>query len=250
MSLVVLCLSSVTAFGADLPGKHPSIIEAPSPISSLPVASWSGFYAGVVAGTGRMSARDADLSPITNADGTPISKDLYRSGGAAGVEAGYALQSGALVYGVEADLALANLRGRQDAVGYVQTTPFAVGLEAKTNALGTLRGRVGYALDKLLVYGTGGVAFAHQRSSLTVADLSASPALSSTGYASGYAVGWTIGAGLEYAFADHFSGKVEYLYSDIGDRIRGDAFEIQALNDQNGFCVSLAPHAALKFVQR
>jgi outer membrane immunogenic protein len=68
----------------------------------------------------------------------------------------------------------------------------------------TVRGRAGYAWDRVLFYGTGGAAFANVQ-----AGAGALPFSSST------QTGWTAGAGVEYAFAPNWTAKVEYLFVDL-----------------------------------
>ncbi|MGA8651485.1 MAG: outer membrane beta-barrel protein, partial [Xanthobacteraceae bacterium] len=81
------------------------------------------------------------------------------------------------------------------------------GCETKSNWLATVRGRAGYAWDRVLFYGTGGAAFANVQ-----AGAGALPFSSST------QTGWTAGAGVEYAFTNNISAKVEYLYVGLGSQ--------------------------------
>ena len=79
--------------------------------------------------------------------------------------------------------------------------------------LGTLRARFGYSWNRVFLYGTGGLAFGNVKSSvLAVTD-------DSDVFAGSYSkvrFGWTAGAGVEYAFADRWSAKLEYLHFDLG----------------------------------
>jgi outer membrane immunogenic protein len=72
--------------------------------------------------------------------------------------------------------------------------------------LSTARIRIGYAFNQILVYGTGGIAFGDIQSGLNP------PAT----FDSSINVGWTAGAGIEYAFAQNWSAKIEYLYINLG----------------------------------
>jgi outer membrane immunogenic protein len=83
----------------------------------------------------------------------------------------------------------------------------AGGLSCKTasNWLGTLRARFGYAWDRVLVYGTAGGAGANVQTSLNGLPVQTNPEF-----------GWTVGAGMEWAFADNWTAKVEYLFVDLG----------------------------------
>ena len=75
-----------------------------------------------------------------------------------------------------------------------------------SNWLGTLRARFGYAWDRVLVYGTAGGAGANVETALTGLPYQSSPEF-----------GWTVGAGVEVALAEHWTFKVEYLFVDLGN---------------------------------
>src|SRR5262249_46984452 len=84
----------------------------------------------------------------------------------------------------------------------------AGGLSCKTasNWLGTLRARFGYAWDRVLVYGTAGGAGANIQTALTGLPYQTNPEF-----------GWTVGGGIEVAFAEHWTFKAEYLFVDLGN---------------------------------
>lgn len=180
VSAAASALLSSAALAADLPARVPAI--APAPVFTA--VNWSGLYVGaqVGYGWGRQVWRDAPLS--FNGDGV-----------VGGLHAGYNIQSGALVFGVEADFELSG--GRVEDV--------TTGFEAREQYRGSLRLRTGYAFDRALLYVTGGVAGRH--SELSVQGVSASK----TSY------GWTLGAGLEYAINQNWSARAEYRYSDFGN---------------------------------
>ena len=115
------------------------------------------------------------------------------SGVAGGVQAGYNWQSGALVFGVEGDL---EATGANDTFApYKFSNPW----------FGTARGRVGYAFNNVLFYGTGGLAFGELRGETFGLSESHTNA------------GWTAGVGAEFGFAPNWSAKIEYLYVDLSD---------------------------------
>ena len=119
-------------------------------------------------------------------------------GGLAGGTIGYNMQSGSWVFGLEGDFDWADIKANTAcALGTCQT---------KTDWFATARGRVGYAaLGNFMPFITGGAAFADVKATNTLF-----PEVSKT------MIGWTAGAGVEYAFGGHWSAKVEYLYSDLG----------------------------------
>jgi outer membrane immunogenic protein len=108
-----------------------------------------------------------------------------------------------LVLGIEGDFDWTGLKGGgHDSFGNTINTD--------TQWTSTVTGRIGAAFDRLLVYGKGGVAFAHDNDSLNdVFGGSASDNFTRTG--------WTAGAGLEYAFAQNWTAKIEYDYLGFGN---------------------------------
>ncbi len=177
-----------TAFAADLPAKAPAPMMAPVAVW-IPI--WSGFYAGVNAGYGWASVGTADVSDsLTGAIG--------------GGQIGYNWQTGALVLGVEGDMQASGQRRSDTAV--VGGTTYT--LDQKIPWFATLRGRIGYAAGPWLIYGTGGVAWANYK--LSVSALGGEVSNDNTKAA------WTLGGGVEWMFAPRWSGKLEYLYMDTG----------------------------------
>jgi outer membrane immunogenic protein len=108
------------------------------------------------------------------------------------------------VLGVEADMQAASIGGTFDAL-----VPAAAFGTNKLDAFGTARGRLGYAFDRLLVYGTGG--FAAGRNTFQI--IQAASATESETH-----TGWTAGGGLEYGVGQNWSVKAEYLHVDLGDK--------------------------------
>jgi outer membrane immunogenic protein len=178
------------AFAADLP---PPIAPPPrAPAAYVPVATeynWSGFYVGVNGGYG-----------FGNADwtgGAVASGRFNASGLLIGSTVGANYQIGQFVLGIETDMDYATLKGNGPA-------GFCANCQTTSNWLGTTRGRAGFALDRVLFYGTGGAAYARVNAAANgVIDGST-------------ALGWAAGAGVEGALADRWTAKIEYLYADFG----------------------------------
>jgi len=194
--------SAVSAQAADLPTKAP-YYKAPV----IQVYNWTGFYAGVNAGVG------FNRSYTTLA--APASGDAFRLGGLGGLgggQIGYNWQFGNflgfgnLVLGVEADIQGSGLNDDR--------TAFATGgFNQKLDWFGTARGRVGLATGSVLTYFTGGFAYGNVKTTFSDSVTPAnSLALSST------RTGWTIGSGIEAALGGNWTGKVEYLYLDLGNQ--------------------------------
>ena len=135
----------------------------------------------------------------------PPGTNIDISGGLAGGQIGANYQAGSWVFGVEADASWADLTGNTACVTGI--VGVAANCRAKVDALGTFAGRLGFALDRVLFYGKGGVAFANDKYELT----------SIAAYrANETRWGWMVGGGIEYSFTDNWSAKVEYNYLDFG----------------------------------
>jgi len=176
------------ALAADLPpGPPPSRAPATYVPVAVPYYNWGGIYIGVNGGY------DYGRTDWTAAGGTTgtFNAPGFLVGGTLGAN----FQAGAFVFGVEGDLDYSRLSGST-------TCGPAPGVSCQTseNYLGTARLRAGYAWDRVLFYATGGGAFG----SIT--------ATTPLGSNSNNEFGWTAGAGIEYAFAQNWTAKVEYLY--------------------------------------
>jgi outer membrane immunogenic protein len=152
-----------------------------APAAVIAVNNWTGFYIGAMGGYAQENT--SGIGAL--------------SGGFAGGTLGYNWQTGNLVFGLEADAAWAD-------VGATVAIPGLVSVTDKVRSTGTVRGRIGYAFDQVLIYGTGGYAWADNRLSATAGAASISD--------SHFHSGWTVGAGVEVLFAPKWSVKAEYLY--------------------------------------
>jgi outer membrane immunogenic protein len=181
---------------ADLP-----VRPAPAPIAPVmyapPVYDWTGIYVGGNLGGGFASSSWSD--PFTGANNT-FNKDGFIGGG----QIGGNLQYNWLVFGIEGDFDWTGLKGSgTDSAGN--------SINTKTQWTSTVTGRIGAAFDRLLVYGKGGVAFADDQSSLN--DTFGGTASTTT-----TRTGWTAGVGLEYAFYENWSARIEYDYLGFGSQ--------------------------------
>jgi outer membrane immunogenic protein len=169
-----------TASAADLAARP----YTKAPLLS-PATNWSGFYIGAMGGY----AFDSD-----------------NGGGFGGGTIGYNWQfpGSQFVFGIEVDAAGASIKDSATAnFGVV-----AITAEDKINALGSVTGRVGVAMDTALFYAKGGYAWANNKLSVTVPGfLSASDSHVHSGY--------TIGGGIEYMFAPNWSAKAEYMFTHL-----------------------------------
>lgn len=210
---------ATSAMAADLPRR--TLAPAPAPVLPIaPVFTWTGFYVGVHAGyaSADISARSRAVSPglagLINAGVVPGAISVESEGFIGGAQVGYNLQFGAFVAGLEADISYVDGDTTSiyaDALGGATRTT----VDYKTSFFGTVRGRVGVAFDRILVYGTGGLAFSDVDATVTVTNPN-TPGLRGFGRIDETAVGWTVGGGVEFALTNNITVKGEYLYYDFG----------------------------------
>ena len=185
-------LTTISAHAADM-GVRPAMPANPG---YIPAAFyWSGFYLGGEAGGGWGNASWVDaVAPGTTASVSPTG---FLVGGFMGIN----YQTGPVVLGLE---------GTFDGTWFNGNTTDAAGNNLKSQVFwsATTTARLGIAFDRLLIYGKGGAAFAYDRATETTSP--ATGLLQAMGSVD--RVGWTVGGGVEYAFTEHFTGRVEYDY--------------------------------------
>lgn len=228
LAVLALALGTVPAWSADL-------ARAPVAYKAAPVASiynWTGLYIGANGGYGSGDVNTSQNSVTTSGPlfGLPVGflppaartfTGLDRSygsdGGFGGLQIGYNFQSGNIVFGIEGDYQWSDIKGEDHFLGSLAGPTYDV--YSKMSDFATIRGRFGYALDNVLLYGTGGVAFGKME--LTTVDTPGIPGFflgpAYSGSASKWATGYTVGAGVEWAFAQNWSVKGEYQYLSFSD---------------------------------
>jgi outer membrane immunogenic protein len=175
----------------------------------VPVAAWTGFYAGVNGGYAS-GAYDDQLS-----DSLVPFGGLKPEGGFGGGQIGYNWQGFShpnLVFGIEADIQAADISDSA-------TDIFGGKYESKVDWLGTVRGRLGYALDRTLVYATGGLAYG----GVSNRNWGYSGELPYDFHKETTATGYVVGGGLEYKITPAWSFKGEYQYINLGKNDPVDA---------------------------
>ena len=193
-ALSVLALGTA-AVAADLPRRA----TAPTPyVASVPVFTWTGFYAGVNAGYGWGSQK-----------GTADAAYGSLSGAQVGGTAGYNYQMGQIVLGMEGDWDWSNAKNTNGA--YI----------SKQTSIATARGRIGYAVDRVLLFTTGGYAGGNVERTFG--------ATSTSDWHNGYA----LGGGMEYAITNKVSAKAEYLYTDVSSKTDAASLPSRAGLTQN-----------------
>jgi outer membrane immunogenic protein len=235
----IAALVGTPAFAADM------ALKAPPPLTSA--TSWSGFYVGLNGGYGwgNQTVAFSPNDPIayafscggTGGSTCPPPAPVDSNGEFGGIQVGYNWQfSHVALAGVETDLDGAGIHGSgtstflMDPAAPPGTSDFVA--QQDITWFGTVRGRLGWLpSDDLLLYATGGFAFAHVNENLS---LNVNPALGGAG-AGSFAfsctfpgtncffgstsrtvTGWTAGAGLEYALWNNVSLKAEYLFVSLG----------------------------------
>jgi outer membrane immunogenic protein len=161
------------AFAGDLPLQRQSNYAPPQSYNSL--FNWTGFYAGVHGGYAWGSG--AGLNP---------------DGFVGGIQAGYNYQFAPNgVLGVETDISATSIEDKSG------------GVKFGMDYLGTIRGRAGYTLDRVMFYVAGGAAYG--RGALDVLGLTNNQVH----------WGWTLGGGIEAMVTPNVSARLEYLYVDL-----------------------------------
>lgn len=179
LALTLACIASGLALSAAAAADIPN---GPQPYYSAPQSgyyNWAGFYAGANVGY--------QWGKVSNTGTNP-------SGLEGGLQGGYNWQNGQFVFGGETDL---NITGSEDTFApYKFSNPW----------FGTLRGRAGMAMNNILFYGTGGLAYGGMKGESFLLSESKTH------------IGWTLGLGIEVGFTPNWSAKLEYLYTDLTSR--------------------------------
>lgn len=230
LSTVAIAAVSASAFAADLPSRR----APPVYIPPVPLFSWTGFYIGgqVGAAFGRDNAREVATPNGAGPDvlysvGTP-------TGTIGGAHIGYnfstqslpvlgqfagGLSSLPFIGGFGGAGGVVGVEGDVDGTDYRSTANFPLTAGGtfsnrfREQITGSARGRVGIAVDRALFYATGGVAFGQFRETYQFAGAGL---LITTDDLTHTRVGYTVGAGLEYAITTQFSLRGEYRYTNFG----------------------------------
>lgn len=196
-----------------------ALLAFPATVNAQSLPNWTGIYAGVHAGHGwsdlDLRSNDGFDSQVLFPGAAGIDADGYLLGGHAGAQ----YQVGNVVFGIEADVSKTN--GDNDAFFATQDYINSDGGNGTSwsdsiaiDRMYSLRGRIGYAIGRTMIYGTGGVAWADAEATHRVADGPNAP----------HAVvrdsrtfnGYVVGGGIEYAPSSNVSIRLEYLYTDMG----------------------------------
>jgi outer membrane immunogenic protein len=190
----LMALSVVGAQAADLPRAAPAY---KGPVA-VPLYNWTGGYIGINGGY-----------VWGQSDWGLLGGDAKPNGGTIGLTLGYNWQGlgSPWVFGIEGDINWADINGA------FLNVACPLGCSIKSDWFGTVRGRIGYAFDRVMPYVTGGFAYGNVKANIN-----------GIGTTSDTNFGWTLGAGLEGAIAPNWTAKIEYLYMDLGNTDCGPIF--------------------------
>ena len=211
--IAAIALIGTPVLAADL--NKPVVYKAPPPAPPAPVYSWTGWYVGINGGWGWASGcctYGANGTIFDTVNGATVNTSGSINGGLFGGQIGANYQINALVLGIEGDWDWSG-QSRTGSVCILEpacaNNGAAISETVKIPWIATVRGRFGYAADRVLFYGTGGVAFISTSDNISGNTLGFSGTILN---ASTTSTGWTAGAGVEWAFAQNWTAKVEYLY--------------------------------------
>jgi outer membrane immunogenic protein len=192
VTLMFAVVAAASALASDLPPPGAPAPRAPAVyLPPAPVYNWGGIYFGINGGWG--------FGKSNWTFGSVSTGNFNVSGGLVGATLGANWQSAGFVAGLEGDYDGSWLDGKASICGVPNC-------ETKNTWLATFRGRAGYAADRVLFYGTAGGAFGN-----IVANVA------TTNFLSTSKAGWTAGAGIEGAFTNNLTARVEYLFVDLSN---------------------------------
>jgi outer membrane immunogenic protein len=225
---IVATAAISSAYAADI---APRYTKAPPPVA---IYNWTGFYIGGNAGYswGRANNDAYFYNANTNVLVGTGASAYDMNGWVAGGQAGYNWQVQNWVWGLEGDIQATGQKGStaylcagavcspgQTAVP-IALSPVAVTLDQKLEWFSTIRGRAGYTFAPTVMgYVTGGLAIGEVKSDATILGRTGgvgAPFVSTFTTDRTTRVGWTVGAGVEASLGGNWTGKIEYLYLDLG----------------------------------
>ena len=222
LAVASVVLGTASAFAADL---APQYTKAPIMASAY---NWTGFYVGANVG-GQWGSADPTTSTVWTPTGyfatssVPAiaavgAQSANSSSVTGGFTAGYNWQVNHAVFGLEGDINYFGFKGSATGSAVYPCcapTAFTVSSQVSADWLATIRGRIGFlATPSWLLYATGGAAIAEVKGNFNFTDTFA--AATESAAIRDTRVGWTVGAGTEYAVGNGWSLKAEYLYVDLG----------------------------------
>jgi outer membrane immunogenic protein len=210
LSLGALTLGAANAADLRAPVKAP-VAVAPA------CAQFGGFYLGVQGGTVTHETGWTDRDNWADQFNIDIALghvERTKWGGAVGPLIGYNWQRNCTLFGVEADWSWTSVSHSRGYTGNGVPADMLITLDDKVRWYGTVRTRAGVIVNDLLIYATGGFAYANVRHAWTLTQPGLTEGFSSTGTR----LGWTAGVGTEWAWTGNWSIKFETLYVRFADK--------------------------------
>ncbi|NNU58986.1 outer membrane protein [Ochrobactrum soli] len=202
MKLKTLLLASTVALIAATGAKAADAVieQEPAPVVVAPTFTWNGAYIGGQVGYG-WGKSDFSGDLFTTGDVKP-------DGFLGGLYAGYNFDLGNnVVLGIDGDITYNDV---SEGIDVYDDIGLAGSFENKLRWSGAVRARAGYAFDRFLPYIAGGVAFGNIKNSGDIDGIGFSESKTLTG--------WTVGGGVDYAATDNLILRLEYRYTDYGDK--------------------------------
>lgn len=191
----------------------------PAPVAAE--FSWTGWYIGANLGGSWANVPENFAIPIL---GAAVANTATSTSIVGGGQIGYNYQINHIVLGIEADF-----DGRHNSnnfsclvvapTGCVPASASILGLQDTQNWLGTVRGRLGVAFNRVFLYGTGGLAYGNVQHTLNETQLTGiggAPLAALIVSDDTTRTGWAAGVGAEYAINDNWSIGLEWLHVDLG----------------------------------
>ncbi|HET6377719.1 MAG TPA: outer membrane protein [Methylocella sp.] len=203
-----IALSASAALAADLPSRAPP----PPYVPPAPIFTWTGVYVG--GQIGYAWASDSTNFTTADPDRPFFNASTNPNGVIGGAHVGYNLQYNQWLVGLEGSVDGTSVSGSNFLApqpGFLHLVHPPLSVTGKANIQGSIRGRIGVAWDRLLIYGTGGVTFAGIED-----DYNLGAPFFLTSNISKTRAGWTVGGGVEYAVTNNWSVRVEYRYNNWG----------------------------------
>lgn len=223
-SIAVLVSSS--SFAADIPSR--AVVQAPSAV--IVPHNWTGLYFGAHVGYGLAYPKIDDVTG-------PVSGTPKPAGVIAGGQIGFNWQTGASVFGIEADGTWGNL---DDTSTCALPSGLTLSCRGAPTYFGTVAARAGISFDRAMLYVKGGGAWVHE--DFTQLGITALVCVGTPCTGSNFVWGWTLGGGLEYGITPNWSVKVEYNYLDFSNK--DQVTVTNTVGGTNTFGVSKTMHLA------
>jgi len=211
MKRISLAVASALVLGGSAAQAADMALKAPPP-PPAPIFSWTGCHLGADVGFAWATDKDRETVTATGAASifSPFPTNTARPDGAkVGGYLGCDYQfSGGFVIGLEGDAEWADITSI--GTNFINTGIPADHYNTRIRSEASVRGRLGYGFNSALFYVTGGGAWANVNETDVIGATGVSQSDSST------RGGWTVGAGVDYAFSNNVIGRIEYRYADFG----------------------------------